>query len=475
MEISKKSLLGALLITVVGLVVGIGQPAYPQLSPTGHYVLMVLLITVGLWVFKPFGLPFSMSALFLMAALLIIGIPMGRVFSGFTTGAIWTLIPALLFGHIILKTGLGKRIAILLLKSFNPSYGKLVILFFIIGLIISVLTPSIVVRIAIMLPIALGCLEACQVKGDSREGALILLTSLMTAMIPGTAWFTGSLFGPVTQGMYDAVPELRGLITFASWSQVNFLPVAVVTVVVIGGGYLFFRPKHKLAITKEAFVKEYQSLGVMSRHEKLAAVIMFLSFVMFLFGGFGWHQVPDPAIVLVAAFCLAVTGVLKQADLATGVNWDNVIFMGTAMGLSGVFAEVGLSAWISSILIPLLRPISGNPWLFVYAVMIILFVWRFFDIAVLVPTKAILVPTLPLIGQEFGIHPLVWVPIFVLVGNSFFLSYTSGFVLAGQSVVKEKGWTQRQINTYGIFYGIACLIALAVSIPYWSSLGFFHY
>jgi TRAP-type C4-dicarboxylate transport system permease large subunit len=91
----------------------------------------------------------------------------------------------------------------------------------------------------------------------------------------------------------------------------------------------------------------------------------------------------------------------------------------------------------------------------------------------MIPTMAILVPVLPVIGRELGIDPLVWVTIFVMVANSFFLSYTNVFVMFGQSVVGDKGWSQKQINKYGLLYGVACLVALAVAIPYWQSLGLF--
>lgn len=473
MKTSVTSLVGASFVALLGIIIGMMNPWAPELSSLGHTVLMLLLITIGLWVFKPFNLPFSMSSIFLMASLLIVGLPLPQVFAGFTSAAVWTLIPALFFGYVILKTGLGKRIALLLLKQFNPSFTSLMITFALIGIVLSMLTPAIVVRIAIMIPIALSCLEACKVKGNSREGALILLTALMTALIPGTGWLTGSLFGPIIQGLYETVPELSGVVTFNSWAKVALLPLGIVAILLIVGGYFLFKPQKKLDITKETFVEDYKKLGAMTAPEKWSAIILTLSFVMFLTSGFGLHTLPDQAIVLGATFLLAVTGVLQANDVGTGVNWDNVIFIGTAMSLSAVFAGVGLSEWISSILVPLLEPISGNTWVFVYSIVLVMFVWRFFDIAILIPTMAILVPTLPMIGQEFGIDPLVWVPIFVMVANSFFLSYTNVFVMVGQSVVGEKGWTQKQINKYGILYGVACLIALAIAIPYWTSLGLF--
>jgi len=472
MKTSMLSIVGTLFISSLGLFIGISLPWEADLSVLAHRVLMILLITVGMWIFKPFGISLSLAALFMLSAFIVIGIPMPYVFSGFTTGAIWTLIPAFLFGYMILKTGLGKRIALLLLKQFNPSYKSLIVIFSIVGIILSILTPSITVRMSVLLPVAVGCLEACDLKGNSKEGALILLTTMIVAMVPGTGWLTGSLYGPITMGMYESVHELQGLITFNSWAILNLLPATLITVLVVVGGYIAFRPENNLKVSRDSFAKKYEELGKTTNHEKKVAVVLTLCFILFLTGGFEWHPFPVPAIVLGAVFILALTGVIKQPDISAGVNWDNVIFVGCAMGLSMVFGQIGIASWVGDRLVPILAPISGSPWLFVYMTTFFFFVWRFFDIATLVLTKAILVPTLPLISQELGINPLIWIPIFVMAGNTFFLSYTNPFVLVGKSVVADKGWSDKQENIYGLIYGGACLIALAISIPYWIGMGF---
>ena len=40
--------------------------------------------------------------------------------AGYTSSAVWVLIPALFFGFALIKTGLGKRIAYFVLKTFEP-------------------------------------------------------------------------------------------------------------------------------------------------------------------------------------------------------------------------------------------------------------------------------------------------------------------------------------------------------------------
>jgi di/tricarboxylate transporter len=470
-ELSKTSLIGVCITTLIGLGIGVLLPWEGDLSILGHRVLMILAITVGLWVFRPMGIPLSLSSFFMVSALIIVGIPLPYIFAGFTSGAVWTLIPALLFGTAILKTGLGKRIALYMLKLFNPTYKSIIVIFTLVGIILSLLTPSIMVRISILLPIALSCIEVCRLKGDSKEGAVILLTSVIVALVPGTGWLTGSLYGPVTTGMFESVPELQGLLTFNTWAMLNLLPAILITFFVIVGGYLILRPSNKLTVTKEQFISEYEELGKITRAELGLGIALVVVFIMFLTNGLGFHQIPGPAIMMGSVFVVSLFGIIKQEDIGPGVNWDNVIFVGSAMGLGTVFANIDVANWIGGILIPVLEPISRNPWVFCFAIMLTLFMLRFVDIVTLVPTKAIVIPALPLINQELGIDPLIWIPLFIIAGNTFFLSYTNYFVLAGKSVLGGKGWNNKQVNTYGMIYGVASLVVVAISIPYWMAIG----
>lgn len=458
-------------VLVTALFIGFTDPWAPELTPIGHKVLMGLLITIGLWIFKPANIPFSVSGCLLMMILLAYGIPSNKVFSGFTSSALWTLIPALYFGYVLAKTGLGKRIAYLVMKMFNPSYKSLIIAWVIIGVVLSILTPSITVRVAIVMPIAVSCIEVCRLQGKSNGGALILLTAWSMALLPGTGWLTGSLWGPIVMGMYNSIPDLNGLITFNTWFKVSFLPLELVTLLLIIGGYFAFKPKKDINMTKAAFEEEYINLGKLSKDEKYTAIILTACFAMFLTNQL--HHLPDAAIVLGGLFALTATGVIKTPELSQGISWDLVIFIGVAMGLGTVFAEVGVSQWLAVVLVPFIEPIASNPWLFVFGITAFLFLWRFIDVAILIPTMAILIPVIPVISQNFSINPLIWTTIFVMVGNCFFLSYQNMFTLVGEAIAGDKGWAPGQLSKYGFIYLFACIISLLITVPYWMSIGMF--
>lgn len=462
---------GCIVFFLLAIFIGLYKPWLPDLNSTGHNVFAALLITLGLWIFKPLNIPFSISGCSLMIFYLLFGIDPAKVFSGFTSDALWILIPALFFGYVLVKTGVGKRIAYLVIKIFNPSYLGLTIAWIVIGLILSVFTPSIIVRIAIIMPIALNCIEVCKLEKRSNASALILLTAWAMAVIPGSGWLTGSLWGPIIMGMFNSVPDLAGLITFKSWSQVSFLPFGLITLLIIIGGAIIFRPEQPITVSREEFAAEYTKLGPMSKEEKWSALILTIVFILFVTNPI--HQIPNTAVALAGLVAFSATGIIKTPELSKGISWDLVIFIGVAMGIGAVFTDTGVSAWLAGVLIPLIGPFTANPWIFVFSVALVLFIWRFVDVAIFIPTMSIIIPVLAEIYHCFSIHPLIWTTLFVMAGNCFFLSYQNMFVLIAESITGDKGWTSAQLSKYGLIYFLAVSISLVITIPYWISIGMF--
>jgi len=135
-------------------------------DPGPPHILAVVLVALDLWIFRDSGLAYFAGGAVLLGGLAF-GLPLVTVTAGFTSSALWVLIPALFFGFALAKTGLGKRIAFLMLKSFKPSYPSIILSWCLIGLILSAMTPSITVRIAIVMPIATNLVEAYKLP-DAR-------------------------------------------------------------------------------------------------------------------------------------------------------------------------------------------------------------------------------------------------------------------------------------------------------------------
>ena len=185
------------------------------------------------------------------------------------------------------------------------------------------------------------------------------------------------------------------------------------------------------------------------------------------------HGLPDAALCLAAVFAFFLFGVLDTNDFNSGVNWDLVVFTAMALSLGTIFNETGIAGWLAGIVVPALAPIASNPWSFTFGIMVFMFLWRFFDVALFIPTVAIMVPILPAIQEAYQIHPLVWLAIFVLPANCFFMAYQNMWAMLSRSIAGDRAWGNKHLAIYGALYFAACMPALAAAIPMWSGNGLF--
>jgi len=138
--------LGIFVFVVFAIIIASAKP-FSGLSPQGNGIIGVALVCLAFWIFKSGSMPFFAGGAILLAGGLIFKLPLDVVTKGYTSPAVWVLVPALFFGFTLIKTGLGKRISYFVLKTFEPSYLTICISWFIIGLALSALTP---VKIRIM-------------------------------------------------------------------------------------------------------------------------------------------------------------------------------------------------------------------------------------------------------------------------------------------------------------------------------------
>jgi len=456
--------IGSAIMALLAIFLMIVRPI-AELDNTGHIMLGGILITLCIWIFKPFKLTYAIGGLVLALFGLLANLPPTVIFSGFTQTALWTLIPAFFFGYTLQKTGLGKRIALAIIKMCKPSYMSLVFAWIPIGVVLSILTPATTVRIAIMLPIAVQCCELFNLKKGSKGNSLILLTAFAMALIPGSGWLTGVIWGPFIQGQ---MANAGILVTFGDWIGVLLVPVIIATALLVVGGLLFLKPEDKLS--KEAIEEvKKQPMEKMKRHEIISAVILVAVFALSLTGNF--HGLSTAIICIAAMIAFFVFGVLETKDFNTAANWNLVVFIAMAFSLGPIFYATGISEWLSGIVVPALAPIASNPWLFVFVVTAFMFAWSLVDVAMFLPTISIMAPILPRIQEAYGISPLVWIAIFILAGNAFFLAYQNMWAVMSRSIAEDRAWTNKHQSIYGILYFAACMIAVAVAIPMWIGAG----
>ncbi|MFZ3046309.1 MAG: SLC13 family permease, partial [Desulfatirhabdiaceae bacterium] len=401
-----------------------------------------------LWIFRSGNVPYAAGAMLLTAGGLIAGLKLGILTAGFVSSGLWILIPALYFGFALQKTGLGKRIAFQVLKSFKPSFATMILAWFIIGIIISILTPSITLRVAIIMPIALSCIEACKLEDRSRGAALISLVAWAIAVLPGTGWLTCSLWGPVFVGYFSK--ELSEFTTWNSWFQIMALPWMMTTIIFTIAVYILLKSKEDISISRDTFEVAYKYLGKITREEIITGIILVASFL--LFSTEPIHHIPTASTAMSAFFCLMMFRIISFQEICTGVSWDVIIFFGIAFSLPSIIGNARVAEWMSTLIEPTIFAIAANPLILIIGFTFLLWVIRLVDLPWGLTTLALTVPLLIPLYDNYGIHPVVIATLFTAAGNCFFMCYQQPFLMLGEAVSQGRGWSPNHVSIAGLAY-----------------------
>src|SRR5580658_6310629 len=213
-------------------------PTPEGLSRQAQLVLAVIAGTIVLWAAEVMNN--GLASLLMMGVLMAIGVAplltvretgdVSGALSGYSDGAWWTLLVVVYYGFAMKKTGLAERISYYILSLFPGTYAGIVSAFFLIGLLLAMGIPSMTVRTAIMAPIAWSLVQTLGLKPRSRGSALIMITVIEMAVVPGLAFKLGSLNGPVVVSMFNAK---KLPLTDGGYLQVMLLPTLVMCALIL--------------------------------------------------------------------------------------------------------------------------------------------------------------------------------------------------------------------------------------------------
>ena len=119
-------------------------------------------------------------------------VPFNVAFGGFATDTPWFLFGAILFGTMATKTGLARRVALLVMQRVGSTYSRILLGLIIAAVLLTFIVPSGVACVVIMASVALGFIDAFGVSQGSKigRGMFLIITyaaGLFDKMIIGGA------------------------------------------------------------------------------------------------------------------------------------------------------------------------------------------------------------------------------------------------------------------------------------------------
>ena len=457
-----KKLVGAIIAIVVAAFIRL-QPAIGSLDAIGQSALAIIAMAVVIWVFD--ALNVGITAVLALGLLIVAGVPSGVALSGFASGAFWILVSVLYFGTAMQKTGLARRVAYRILLMFPPSFAGIAVAFRLSGVVLTLGVPSMTVRTAVMVPIALALVQAIKLPLPSRGAALIILGAFEMAVLPGCAVLTGSLWGPFIAGVFTNA----GLsISWFDYARVFAIPTLLWCGLLVAVNLIVMRPEAAPGMSRDAVREETQRLGAMTRPEWVTAGLIGAAVAAWALQP--WHRVPPEAIGMIALAALFASGVLVPGDIGTGIPWPLALFVGGMLSLTTVMNTLKINAWLGSYIVPAVQPFVENPLLLVLGLSVAVAIMRFIDPIGFI-TIAAFVVSLHAFVSDRGIPPLVLTAMVLLPVHVFWFNYQNIWLAMTESITTRSGYSDSDRLKLATVFFCTTIVSLWLSVGYWTWIG----
>ncbi len=337
----------------VGALVAL-MPVPDGLTPGAWYYFALFAAVVVALILEPVpAAAVGLSGVTLAAALLLVDpSPEESVkwaLGGFSNPTVWLIAAAFMFSLGYQRTGLGRRIALMLVKALGRNTLGLGYAVALSDLILAPFMPSNTARSGgTIYPIIRGIpgLYGSEPGETARKiGAYLMWTALAVTCV------TSSMFMTALAPNLLAVELIKKTVNIEiSWTTwfVGFLPVGALLFLSLPFLiYKLYPPEIKVSTEVPAWAKnELAAMGALTRKEIVMAGLALLALALWVFG----QDLFNASAVALGIVCLMiVTGVVTWDDVLSNTPaWNVLIWFATLVALANGLSRVGFTAWLGT-------------------------------------------------------------------------------------------------------------------------------
>lgn len=399
-------------------------------------------------------------------------VPVSKLLSGYGNGTVWLVFTAFLITQAFADTGLGRRVAYLMIDKFGSSSLGLVYGQMLTDLILSPATPSNTARSGgIVYPIFRNVASALGSEPDShprRIGAYITICGYAASLSTSAVFLTACAPNALTVSF--AADILKTNITWMDWFIGLAVPALLVCAVVPWLIYKVYPPELKeLPDHKRIAADGLEELGPMQNKEKLLVIFFVLAIL-------GWAtssitKIDGTAVALLFFACCAIFKLISWKNvLSNNGAWNTLIWYGAIIGISGILSKAKFFTWLADMVAESMN-LAGVNVIAVFAILLIVSILVRYVFASMGAYVGAFIPVLFTLGLVAEVPPM---PLALLIGASSaygcLLTHYGGAVgpiLFGTGYVPQKTWWK--IGAVVVAFNF--VVYMTVGIAYWKVLG----
>jgi DASS family divalent anion:Na+ symporter len=388
-----------------------------------------------------------------------------KAYSGFGKGFILLIVVAFLVANGVIKSGLGNRIAYILVSKFGKSTLRLGYCMVLTDAVIAPAFPSNTARSGVLYPITLALARGSGSKVEDgtqkKMGSYLMMNCIAGLTLSSTLWFTGMAANPVGAKM-AADAGVTG-INFGSWFLAASVPTLVSLIIVPFLLYKLFSPEVKeTPEAPTAAAEELKKMGSMSRDEWITGITFVAMVVLWALSG--TLGVDKTAVAFGGLAVLMVAGIFTLEDLKTqGDALGTFIWFSILYTMSSQLNELGFMTAVGN---QLSQGLQGLSWPVVYVAIVVLYVVLHYVFVSQTAQMLALYGVFLGVAMNSGVPPTL-IALMLLFATNFFAAITpqgsSANVLCAGSGYLQQGDMYRM---GGIITLTNLLIFLIIGTPW---------
>jgi DASS family divalent anion:Na+ symporter len=454
------------LLPLVPFALGAGiwlAPVPGGLTPAAWHLFAIFAAAICSVILGAF--PLLTSALLAAAAVVLSGtLTPAKAFAGFSNGSVLLVITAFLVAKSVVKSGLGRRIALRAVSVFGRSTLGLAYSVFLTDALIAPAFPSNTARGGVLYPVVLSLAESTgSTPSDParrRTGAFLMFSGMASLAVSSALWLTATSANPIGANIAG---HLGLRIDFGSWLVASCVPALAAIVSLPLFLYWLFPPEVKATPDAPAAARrELAAMGSFGRDEKIVAV----AFVLMVAG---WVIGPKigldgTAVAFLGLGGLLATKVLTLDDLADeGGTLVTFLWLAILFAMSAQLNELGFMSYVGERLALRLAGLSWPATLVALAALYVAMHYLFVSQSAQVLA---LFGVFTDVGIRAGVPPQL-MAFTLLFASSYFSTITPQGGTQNVIFVGSGYLTQRELYRLGAITTAFCLVVfLAVGTPW---------
>ncbi|MEO7581297.1 MAG: SLC13 family permease [Massilia sp.] len=435
------------------------------LSPSGVIFLAIFSSTTAMWVCNLAD--DYIPALFALLATLLTGlVPAPVILSGFASDGFLMALSTLALGTVVVSSGLGYRVMLLLLHRLPNRQLWHNAGLFTTGLVLTPIIPTANGRIALLAPFYADMVESLRLLRMGSAATRLSLSCFGGGSLFSAIFITSKSVNFVVFGLLS--PQGQERFQWMNWFCAAIVTGAVLLIVNGIAAAIWLRNDERPQLPTSRIAEQRALLGSV-KHREWAAIIG-VAFMMVGIVTSSIHKVQPPWLGFTMLFGLLLCGTLTKKELKEKVDWTFLLYLSGITGIVAAFDHLGLDRQLGAALPNIGATMRSNFSLFVLLLFAVVNLIR-----LAVPTNAttvILATILMPLAQVSGVNEWLVGFIILVFAEAWCFPYQCSYYLQLQEMNRENPmYDERRFLRFNAAMNVGRLLAVYVSLPYWTMLG----